>query len=151
MDRFQAMQQTIYDIRQSLVLLEGIPQTLAMLQTNVAMMQAKLLNISIRKRNKQALLTRAAADGVVRLLPLIKEVSGVGSALPGMAPIPDLPAIEVGHPVGRPFPTTLQALFTLSAPAINRLSMLFNDDFGIRRRDSLAQKRAMFVQFITAY
>ncbi len=131
-----AMQQNILDIQQRLVLV-----------------QARLLNESIRRRNAQALSTPAAAanDVVNRLLPLNKEVDGLGAGLPGATQIPAFPAIEVGNPVGDPFPATPRALFALSAPAINRLSMMFNDDFGITRRDTLAQKRLKFFQFITAY
>ena len=37
----------------------------------------------------------------------------------------------------------------MSLLAINRLSIMFNDDFGIAHRDYLAQKRAKLLRFVT--
>jgi hypothetical protein len=169
MDEFREMQRNMVDIQGRLVQLENVPRILGEITAaqanmaaelanmaaelaNMAAVQARLLNESIRRRNKRALhINDDANDAAIRLFPLNKEVRGLGPGLPGMAPIVGVPAIEVGTPVGRPFPTTLRELLSLSAPAINRLSIMFNDDFGIMRRDDLAQMRAKFLRFITAY
>ncbi len=163
MDAFLAMQQNIVDIQERLVRLQDVPRILgeitatqanmATVQANMATVQARLLNESIRRQNKRALHIDDPANDAAnnRLFPLNKEVRGLGAGLPGMAPIPADPAIAVGTPVGHPFPTTPRELISLSAPAINRLSIMFNDDFGITRRDDLAQKRVKFLKFITVY
>jgi hypothetical protein len=93
-----AMRQTINDIQERLIRLQGVPETLGVVQANLAVVQARLLNESIRRRNARALSTQAAAanDAANRLIPLNKEVRGLGAGLPGARPIPAFPAIEVG-------------------------------------------------------
>ena len=138
------IQRNTADIQRRLTLLEDIPES-------IAVIQARLLNESIRRRNKRAMNTHAEEGIGHPLLALRKEIRGLGVGLPGMVPILAFPAINVGDPVGPPFPTTTRAMFSLSALAINRLSMIFNDDFGITQLDTLAQQRAKFHQFVTGY
>jgi hypothetical protein len=116
----------------------------AALQDNVAVVQARVLNESIRRRNTQASHTQAAADEPVnRLHPLNKEVRGMGTDLPGMAPIPAVQPSRWGIPSGPPSPQ--HHWHGLRCPPLRSIgcpsdSIMLNDGFVTTRRDSPAQK-----------
>ena len=108
-------------------------------------------NFVIRSRNQQAFEYFSRYGRNERLHPLAKERAGDGVVLPGSSrnarrQAPLVPA--VGVVVGAPFPTTITEFNALTSPQLNDLAIIFNDDFGIIRGDSIDDRRAKFKRFI---
>jgi hypothetical protein len=70
-------------------------------------------------------------------------VAGLGAGLPGAAQIAPFAAANMCEVIGAPFPRTTRDVLNMRGADLNRLSMMFNDDFGIVEGDSLSRKRAL--------
>eukprot|EP00339_Tiarina_fusa_P010297 CAMPEP_0117028038 /NCGR_PEP_ID=MMETSP0472-20121206/20426_1 /TAXON_ID=693140 ORGANISM="Tiarina fusus, Strain LIS" /NCGR_SAMPLE_ID=MMETSP0472 /ASSEMBLY_ACC=CAM_ASM_000603 /LENGTH=246 /DNA_ID=CAMNT_0004735423 /DNA_START=61 /DNA_END=801 /DNA_ORIENTATION=+ len=142
----QAMQNTLNDIKNDQT---NMKNDLNDIKVALGEMQQRERNDRARRRNGSK-----PAFSEDMLLILRKERAGWGQPLPGgygQVPAGNPPAASTMCPVAPTapcFPQTVQQCMGLTDDQIGNLSVWFNDDFGIVAADTVADRRAKFMDFI---
>jgi hypothetical protein len=121
------------------------------LTAQLAALTARIDNERLHRKNRHAFHAAVAMvdDDAMGLSQVMKTIAGIGPGLPGLLPIPAPVLVSpVGALPGPPFPADIGAMRALTALQLNRLSVFFNDSFGILDDDALDIQRRKFKAFI---
>jgi hypothetical protein len=126
--------------------LAGLPASVAALTTSMASVEAKTHNLRCYARNKVAFVSYTDAN----LYAPVKTTPGVGAGLPAVvaAPLAAPPALADFTAPAAHFPATVNAFRRLKAKHVNRLSIEYNDDFGVVATDDEETIKKIFEKWL---